>query len=52
MPLLQTDIAAGAKATAEQQLLPTQVEEKLKQLPMETQRLQQQLQKGTQDLQK
>ena len=52
MPLLQTDIAAGAKATAEQQLLPTQVEEKLKQLPMETQKLQQQLQKGTQDLQK
>lgn len=52
MPLLQTEIAAGAKATAEQQLLPTQVEEKLKQLPMETQKLQQQLQKGTQDLQK
>ena len=52
MPLLQTDIAAGAKAAAEQQLLPTQVEEKLKQLPIETQKLQQQLQKGTQDLQK
>ena len=52
MPILQTDFATGAKAAAEQQLLPTQVEERLKQLPMETQKLQLQLQQGTQNLQK